>query len=131
MTDEENKAIDNFKKLDFFEYDWQFEDEDFETREDMLAYAEKMQKTILHLIEKQQNKIKELTKGNRSLMESRIKWKNRYYKEKAKNKECISKDKIREKIKDYDKWIEETYMSAYLESLQAQKYALEELLEEN
>lgn len=36
-------------------------------------------------------KVKELEKGNRSLMESRIKWKNRYYKEKAKN---IVLDKI-------------------------------------
>ena len=68
-------------------------------------------------------KVKQLEKGNRSLMESRIKWKNRYYKEKEKNKEnqvliddikdhrivyidtpefeekFISKDKIREKIK--------------------------------
>ena len=31
-------------------------------------------------------KVKQLEKGNRSLMESRIKWKNRYYKEKARNK---------------------------------------------
>ena len=31
-------------------------------------------------------KVKQLEKGNRSLMESRIKWKNRYYKEKSKNK---------------------------------------------
>ena len=44
-------------------------------------------------------KVKQLEKGNRSLMESRIKWKNRYYKEKDKNKKCISKDKIREFIK--------------------------------
>ena len=47
---------------------------------------------ILNLIEKN----KELEKGNRSLMESRKKWKNRYYKEKRKNKEYINK--IREKI---------------------------------
>lgn len=73
-------------------------------------------KTVLKLVEKQQKeieekttillagaeKVKQLEKGNRSLMESRIKWKNRYYKEKAKNKEFISKDKIREKIKNIE-----------------------------
>lgn len=48
-------------------------------------------------------KVKQLEKGNRSLMESRIKWKSRYYKEKAKNKNYISKDKIRETLKKYDK----------------------------
>lgn len=47
-------------------------------------------------------KVKQLEKGNRSLMESRIKWKNRYYKEKEKNKECISKDKIIKKIKELE-----------------------------
>lgn len=71
---------------------------------------------ILNLIEKQQKeieekriiifagaeKVKQLEKGNRSLMESRKKWKNRYYKEKAKNKDYISKDKIREKIKELE-----------------------------
>lgn len=77
-------------------------------------------------------KVKQLEKGNRSLMESRKKWKDRYYKEKAKNKErdkynittlpfeelkemieqnknisifgkdYISKDKIKEKIKNIE-----------------------------
>lgn len=42
---------------------------------------------------------------------------------------CISKDKIREKIKEYDKWIKEG--GDYTESLEAQRYALNELLEEN
>lgn len=97
-------------------------------------------------------KVKQLEKGNRSLMESRIKWKNRYYKEKEKNKEnqvliddikdhrivyidtpefeekFISKDKIREKIKKYDEWIKQ---GEYVEDLEAQRYALNELLEEN
>lgn len=40
----------------------------------------------------------------------------------------ISKDKIREKIKNYDKWIKEG--GDYVESLEAQRYALNELLEE-
>lgn len=43
-------------------------------------------KILKKVIKKQQAKIKELEKGNRSLMESRIKWKNRYYRERAKNK---------------------------------------------
>ena len=74
-------------------------------------------------------KVKQLEKGNRSLMESRIKWKDRYYKEKSKNKtleellqgnlyelylyykelaskyqaNSISKDEVREKIKELSK----------------------------
>ena len=43
--------------------------------------------------------------------------------------EFIPKDKIREKIKEYDKWIKEG--GDYTESLEAQRYALKELLEEN
>ena len=74
-------------------------------------------------------KVKQLEKGNRSLMESRKKWKDRYYKEKSKNKtleellpgnlyelylyykelaskyqaNSISKDEVREKIKELSK----------------------------
>ena len=77
-------------------------------------------------------KVKQLEKGNRSLMESRIKWKNRYYKEKRKNKEYINK--IREKIEKYkqnykreDK--EELYNLAKMTA--GGISALEELLEEN
>lgn len=65
MTDEEQKAIDNFKKLDFFEYDWQIRDEDFESREDMLSYAEKMQEIILNLIEKYQEEIYDFKTENK------------------------------------------------------------------
>ena len=43
-------------------------------------------------------------------------------------KNYISKDKIREKIKKYDKWIKDS--GEYTESLEAQRYALNELLEE-
>ena len=46
-------------------------------------------KILKKVIKKQQAKIKELEKGNRSLMESRIKWKNRYYRERAKNKKLL------------------------------------------
>ena len=44
-------------------------------------------------------------------------------------KESISKDTIRAKIKKYDKWILEG--GDYTESLEAQRYVLNELLEEN
>ena len=50
-------------------------------------------------------KVKQLEKGNRSLMESRIKWKSRYYRERAKNKEYIRKDIIRQKIKEVQETI--------------------------
>ena len=70
-------------------------------------------------------KVKQLEKGNRSLMESRIKWKNRYYKEKAKNKECISKDKIREKIEKLKEIADEDNPDDYIKI-----DAYEELLEE-
>lgn len=42
---------------------------------------------MLKLIKKQDQKIKQLNKGQQSLMKSRKKWKNRYYKMKAENKE--------------------------------------------
>lgn len=41
----------------------------------------------LKYIEQLENKIKELSKGKQSLMQSRRKWKNRYYKMRKKNKE--------------------------------------------
>lgn len=42
--------------------------------------------TMLKLIKKQDQKIKQLNKGQQSLIQSRKKWKNRYYKTKEKNK---------------------------------------------
>ena len=99
------------------------------------------------VIKKQQAEIKELKKGNRSLMESRIKWKNRYYKEKEKEQNLIfqlkdeekelievtqniiSKDKIREKMREIM-----GYTISSSEERHCQNYAydrLKELLEEN
>ena len=163
---EEEKAIETLKEV---------ASDDFDTLGDDIS--PKMAQNILNVIEKQQKeieeqttillagaeKVKQLEKGNRSLMESRIKWKNRYYKEKEKNKEnqvliddlkehrivyidtpefeekFISKDKIREKIKelenetiplkeDYKKY---HFFSNQLERLNNQIKILEELLEEN
>ena len=110
-------------------------------------------KILLNLVEKQQKeieekttiimagaeKVKQLEKGNRSLMESRKKWKNRYYKEKAKNKECISKDKIKEKIKEQRQKYFDIYDGKHsineicFESIKVEGAVevLKELLEEN
>lgn len=46
---------------------------------------------MLELIKKQDQKIKQLNKGQQTLIHSRKKWKNRYYKMKVKNREL---DKI-------------------------------------
>ena len=108
LSEEEKKAIELLKKLQ--------KKTPYIIWGDGTPYNKNNQiQTILNVIDKQQKeieekttiimagaeKVKQLEKGNRSLMESRIKWKNRYYKEKAKNKECISKDKIREKLDKY------------------------------
>ena len=103
FTKEEKKAIELLKKLQ--------KKTPYIIWGDGTPYNKNNQiQTILNLIEKQQKeieekriiifagaeKVKQLEKGNRSLMESRIKWKNRYYKEK---KNYIFKDKINEKLK--------------------------------
>lgn len=75
--------------------------------------------TIFNLIEQQQKEIEEL-------IELLNKYNDMQYIKKIEEK-YISKDKIREKIKEYDKWIEK---GEYTESLEAQRYALNELLEE-
>lgn len=97
-------------------------------------------------------KVKELEKGNRSLMESRIKWKNRYYKEKAKNKDKISElqtkleiEKIdnkynqeerdeetipRYKIRDILNYLDNTDLNNY-EIVMAFRKMMKELLEED
>lgn len=51
------------------------------------------------------------------------------YNQEERDEETIPRYKIREKIKKYDKWILEG--GDYTESLEAQRYALNELLEEN
>lgn len=51
---------------------------------------------ITNLIEKQQKENEELRKGQKSLMQSRKKWKDRYYKLKEKNRKII--DKMAENI---------------------------------
>lgn len=54
-------------------------------------------KKIKEYIDQQENKVKELGKGQHTLMQSRRKWKNRYYKERRKRKEA---DKAEGKYKN-------------------------------
>ena len=127
MSEEEKKAIELLKNKNT-EYYYRFID------------VRDAVSTLLNLIDKQQKeieekttiimagaeKVKQLEKGNRSLMESRIKWKNRYYKEKAKNKEFISKDKIKNKIEQLKEIADEDNLDAFIKI-----DAYEELLEES
>lgn len=48
---------------------------------------EKPIETVLQYIDQLETKVKQLGKGQHTLMQSRRKWKNRYYKEKWKNGE--------------------------------------------
>ena len=119
--------------------------DDFDTLGDDIS--PKMAQNILNVIDKKQKeieekriiifagaeKVKQLEKGNRSLMESRIKWKSRYYKEKAKNKDYISNDKIREIKNIYENEIEKDGILTKLNSydlLRAVINRIEDLLEE-
>ena len=146
MSEEEKKAIDNFKKLDFFEYDWQFRDDDFETREDMLSYAEKMQEIILNIVNKQQKEIEEknvainkMSKDiSRQLKEiEKLNFENHMLKKwnKKLDKDCISKDKIIEKIEHYNNELEHIKNGEEFENEKPMYYwgkvALEDLLEED
>ena len=91
---------------------------------------------LLNLIERQQKeimvgaeKVKQLEKEIKDLNEIKQQICNEeLITQEYVRKNCIKKDKIREKIKKYDKWIEEG--GEYTESLEAQRYALNELLEE-
>lgn len=125
MSEEENKAIENFneiiKNLD--------EDEQIEYEEEIQDY-----KTLLNLIEKQQKEIEELKKPKYLVhfednKITKIELINDY----------ISKDKIRELIKKYQEKAEDVkqkykgvyaYKSDYLEAL-AKIEGYQELLEED
>lgn len=105
MSEEEKKAL---KDCDII----------FMNLEDMMSEESandkrKSYKIIRNLIEKQQKEIVKLKKD---------------YSDMLLEENVISKDKIKEKIKKYDEWIKED--GDYVESLEAQRYALNELLEE-
>ena len=60
--------------------------------------------TLLEYIDQLEKQVKELNKGNHSLMQSRKKWKNRYYNEKEKSKDLQeSVDQIYENYQDIGK----------------------------
>ena len=56
---------------------------------------------LLNLLEKQQEENEELRKGQKSLMQSRKKWKDRYYKLREKNRKII--DKMAENKEEIEK----------------------------
>ena len=117
MNEEEKKAIEEI--LLFMKEELKAKHSCF-TKKQFLA----LQK-LFNLINKQQSEIEDLKetidRKNQTLKDLNIMAVDR--------DSIIEKDKIRAKIKEYDKWIEEG--GDYTESLEAQRYALNELLEEN
>lgn len=78
LSEEEKQAIKECKRLSKQDY---YGD---------LYFPEKYSiQILLNLLEKQQKENEELRKGQNSLMQSRKKWKDRYYKLKKKSKKII------------------------------------------
>ena len=78
LSEEEKQAIKECKRLSKQDY---YGD---------LYFPEKYSiQILLNLLEKQQKENEELRKGQNSLMQNRKKWKDRYYKLKAKSKKII------------------------------------------
>ncbi len=90
--------------------DVKIQEEEVETIENILQYIEKLE-----------NKVKELGKGQHTLMQSRRKWKNRYYKEKTENKELkIEVEHLKENVEGYSglsKQIQEDFNEIVEENL--------------
>lgn len=82
MTKEQKKAIEKIKR--------QITIGECEKNIGIPVYISDL-KTILSMLEEQEYKIRQLGKGQQTLIQSRKKWKHRYYKMKNKNKE---QDKI-------------------------------------
>ncbi len=61
------------------------DENNFDEEATCLRKEQILTENILQYINKLENKVKELGKGQHTLMQSRRKWKNRYYKEKRKN----------------------------------------------
>lgn len=66
-----------------------------ESSQDMTAVTASEMKLVLDYIEYLENKVKQLGKGQHTLMQSRRKWKRRYYKEKQR-KEKLKKPHLQE-----------------------------------
>lgn len=76
LSKEEKKAINNMKIF-------------ARVHQDMSVVTAKEMDIVLRLVEKLQKENKELRKGQKSLMQNRKKWKDRYYKLKAKSRKII------------------------------------------
>ena len=120
MSEEEKKAIEIIKGLYIEEYDW-YEDSKYCTGHSgkAVTIVENSLKTILNLIDNQQKEIEKLNFENHMIK----KWNEQL------DTNCISKDKIREKIKEI-----ESYAFTSEEEKNQQDYAIKrinEMLEEN
>lgn len=78
MSEEEKQAIKECERLSKEDY---YGDSYFAEKHSI--------QILLNLLEKQQKENEELRKGQNSLMQSRKKWKDRYYKLKAKSRKII------------------------------------------
>lgn len=90
-SEEEKKAIEFFEKRKniCLENANICDENDYDGEAEYLRVEKMYIDTVLNIITKQQKENKELRKGQNSLMQSRKKWKDRYYKLKAKSKKII------------------------------------------
>lgn len=86
MNDEEKKAIQNLKDFKSIKIMY---GNTFTMFLEQLKKYQQATDAVLNIITKQQKENKELRKGQNSLMQSRKKWKDRYYKLKAKSRKII------------------------------------------
>ena len=90
-SEEEKKAIEFFEKRKniCLENANICDENDYDGEAEYLREEKMYIDTVLNIITKQQKENKELRKGQNSLMQSRKKWKDRYYKLKKKSKKII------------------------------------------
>lgn len=90
-SEEEKKAIEFFEKRKniCLENANICDENDYDGEAEYLREEKMYIDTVLNIITKQQKENEELRKGQNSLMQSRKKWKDRYYKLKAKSKKII------------------------------------------
>lgn len=120
LSEKEKRAIEELKKVRWNSLAIVVKNED--GKMDISYFTEKHKKTLLNLIENQQKEIEELKEDNKH------QWKERC-KLTFELENSTSNDKIKAKIERYNEWIKKG--GDYVESLEAQRYALQELLEED
>ncbi len=140
MSEEEKKAIEWLKNANFFS---------------ARIYAP----VLLSLIEKQEKEIESLKKGNKSLMDSRKKWKDRYYKQRyidykqekeieelkkpkylynantgeitrIENEKGIDKNKIEELSAEIEELKKENFDTVYIQAIENYKAKIREKIKE-